>query len=574
MKDNPTLETLNDEIAKSLGITYDLSAQNEIKLLLQKRGFLADTDPRNADEIASEQLDLINSNAIKQNKEAEQFLKAIKLKLPSSYHDQLILIGSAAIDMHGFGSSDFDFMIPFSDQDDHDIKLAQLSTHLATLIDSIEQSSINRLGSLLRLNFKSQKVDLLLVTQSDYTTWIEGITQRWPTLAPEMKQHLKLQKLLAYLRGGSYYPNMKCLTYYALLPKIHSWFTWRKPGDMCAALKTISGDSTSETWPCTRRHIREDIFCKEHKDAYYARTTSNLFTSSNLKDFKPLPVLINSRWLQTAGLNGSIIVLSGPSCVGKSTVATSIRDVTKDSQHALSITTRNPRSKEVFGKDYYFTQTQKFQQLIKAGAFFEHSSIYNNQYGKPCASLLPPLLTGKLVIMDLHPDTVHHYLEKLPCSVTIKTIFLTPPKPITIKIRLYDREQLCKGKGTGSENLSEPDNILRYKSAKNELAKLYTDTNHHALFNAVLISGDGTGGAYSLERVIKETHLICADVINKLEIDNEKGPTNRQRFSNSLGQVSILWLLTTTIITISVLLFLLNSLSDTYTNDNYLKLGS
>lgn len=568
----PTLQTLPDHIASRLNITYDRSADNEIKLLLQSRNLLDKSDTRDPATIVSEQLIKLAADAKNQTDAANQFLDTIKENLPTHYHRSLVLIGSAAIDMHGFGISDFDFMLPFSTQHDHKTKLNELKNNLGHFINSIEESNISRSGSLLRLKFNDKKVDLLLVSKSDYNEWIEGITTRWHEVSPTIKHKLKKQKLLAYLRGGSFYPNMKCLTYYALLPNIRNWFTWRQPGDMCTALTSIhTAASSDEAWACTRRHTKEDIFCTEHKADYKQRTLTNLQSTST--QFSPLPVLINAEWLKTANLTGAIIALSGPSCVGKSTIAGSIRQQVPDIQSALSMTTRQPRNSEKHGIDYYYTNKEKFNKLVIAGTFFENSTIYNNQYGKPWASLLPPLLQGKLLIVDLHPDTIHHYRKRLPASVTIKTLFLTPPTPITLKIRLYDREQGCKGKATGNETLGNPDNQLRYDESLKEHNKICNDPNHYALFDAILISGDGERGAYSLDRVIREVHLVCSDLIKKFE----KPPTpaittnntNQYALFKTLTQhasnPSRLWALITGMMILAVALNAVSSLTSSAT---------
>lgn len=568
LNEYPSLETLPDHIASRLNITYQLSADNEIKLLLQNRNLLARSDTRDPGTIVSEQLKKLEDGAKNQTNTANYFLTIIKDKLPTHYHNNIVLIGSAAIDMHGFSASDFDFMLPFSSQHDHKLKLNELKNHLGSFIDSIEEANISRLGSLLRLTFKDIKVDLLLVTKSDYDEWIEGITTRWRKVSTTTKQKLKKQKLLAYLRGGSFYPNLKCLTYYALLPKIRNWFTWRQPGDMCVALTSIhKSTDQQEAWACTRRHMIQDIFCKEHKESYNQRTLKTLQPTAT--PFRPLPLLISSEWLKTANLTGAVIVLSGPSCVGKSTIAASIRQQVPDIKSALSITTRSPRRSEEHGTDYYYTNKEKFNKLARAGTFFEHSTIYNNQYGKPWASLLPPLLQGKLLIVDLHPDTVHHYRKKLPASVTIKTLFLTPPVPLTLKIRLYDREQGCKGKGTGNEKLANPDNQLRYDESLNEHHKICHQINHYALFDAILISGDGERGAYSLDRVIKEVHLLCSDLIKKFEKPatpaHATNDTNNyalfRKLNQHTGSSSRLWALITGIMIVSVLLGVISNIT-------------
>ena len=79
---------------------------------------------------------------------------------------------------------------------------------------------------------------------------------------------------------------------------------------------------------------------------------------------------------------GMLIVLSGPSGVGKGTVRKAIFDQPgNDFQYSISMTTRKPRPGEVNGKDYFFVSKEEFEQKIQAGEMLEYAKYVDNYYG-------------------------------------------------------------------------------------------------------------------------------------------------------------------------------------------------
>jgi guanylate kinase len=142
--------------------------------------------------------------------------------------------------------------------------------------------------------------------------------------------------------------------------------------------------------------------------------------------------------------------------------------------------------------------------MVAAGSFFEWSHIYQHRYGKLWTELLPPLLRGRRVVLELHPDTVHHYAVRLP--VPLVALYLEPPSLACLKIRLDDR--------VANSQCDQTQAKLRLAAAGQELARL-ADPEHRAFFDAVLVSGDGPGGAYVLDRVISEVRQFCAKLVGR-----------------------------------------------------------
>ena len=99
---------------------------------------------------------------------------------------------------------------------------------------------------------------------------------------------------------------------------------------------------------------------------------------------------------------GLLIVLSGPSGVGKGTVRKAIFDSEEnDFQYSISMTTRKQREGEVDGVDYYFRSREEFEAMIEAGEMLEYAEYVGNYYGTPLTYVNQTLDEGKDVFLEL-----------------------------------------------------------------------------------------------------------------------------------------------------------------------------
>lgn len=134
---------------------------------------------------------------------------------------------------------------------------------------------------------------------------------------------------------------------------------------------------------------------------------------------------------------GMLIVLSGPSGVGKGTVRKAIFDQPgNDFQYSISMTTRKPRPGEVNGKDYFFVSKEEFEQKIQAGEMFEYAKYVDNYYGTPLKWINDTLDAGKDVFLEIEVNGAMEVRSKSPNGVFI---FLTPPDLMELKQRLIHR---------------------------------------------------------------------------------------------------------------------------------------
>ena len=153
---------------------------------------------------------------------------------------------------------------------------------------------------------------------------------------------------------------------------------------------------------------------------------------------------------------GLLLVLSGPSGVGKGTVKSAIvENKVFPFEYSVSMTTRKPRPGEVNGKDYYFVTQERFEQAINQGELLEYNQYVNNFYGTPLAPVKKMLDEGKDVLLEIDVNGAKKVRKQMPDGVFI---FLTPPDLHTLHTRLENR-------GTESEDVI----MGRIKQARQEI---------------------------------------------------------------------------------------------------------
>ena len=96
-----------------------------------------------------------------------------------------------------------------------------------------------------------------------------------------------------------------------------------------------------------------------------------------------------------------MLVLSSPSGAGKSTISRALLEKHPDLTMSVSATTRPMRPGEIEGKDYYFIDTETFEDMVRKGQFLEHAKVFDNYYGTPRAPVEAALKSGKDVLFDV-----------------------------------------------------------------------------------------------------------------------------------------------------------------------------
>lgn len=133
---------------------------------------------------------------------------------------------------------------------------------------------------------------------------------------------------------------------------------------------------------------------------------------------------------------GLLIVLSGPSGVGKGTVCTALRNLSNHLIYSVSATTRAPREGEVDGVNYFFKSYKEFEEMITNDQLLEWAQYVNNYYGTPRAYVEEQLEQGNDVILEIEVQGALQVKEKYPQGIFI---FLSPPSMEELKQRITSR---------------------------------------------------------------------------------------------------------------------------------------
>ena len=137
---------------------------------------------------------------------------------------------------------------------------------------------------------------------------------------------------------------------------------------------------------------------------------------------------------------GLLIILSGPSGVGKNCVRQEIIKTGKvDLTYSISMTTREKREKEVDGVDYYFVSKEEFQKNIEAGNFLEWASFVGNYYGTPKDKVEELRNAGKNVFLEIEINGANQVMSKVHDDRMI-SIFLMPPNVKALENRIRKRQ--------------------------------------------------------------------------------------------------------------------------------------
>ncbi len=131
-----------------------------------------------------------------------------------------------------------------------------------------------------------------------------------------------------------------------------------------------------------------------------------------------------------------LIIITGPSGVGKGTVVKELLDKDKDIWLSVSATTRSPRMGEKNGENYYFISDEKFKDMIDKKEFLEWAYFAGNYYGTPLSILKEKIGMGFIVLLEIEVEGAKQIKEKFPEALSI---FLLPPSKEELEKRIRNR---------------------------------------------------------------------------------------------------------------------------------------
>ena len=179
---------------------------------------------------------------------------------------------------------------------------------------------------------------------------------------------------------------------------------------------------------------------------------------------------------------GKIVILSGPSGVGKTTLYKKILSTTPGLAKTISVTTRLPRPGEHHGKDYFFVTPKQFLSQRKTGQFLESQKVFDNYYGTPKKQVRDLLKKGKNILLSIDVKGAKVVRRAFPQAITI---FIQPPSLKELQERLEKRASESK------ESIQ-----LRLKRARQELRDAIN-------YNYIIINDDLGKSSKKLRVLIK-----------------------------------------------------------------------
>ena len=156
---------------------------------------------------------------------------------------------------------------------------------------------------------------------------------------------------------------------------------------------------------------------------------------------------------------GLLVVIAGPSGVGKGTVHARLRQRLADTELSVSATTRPPRPGERDGVDYHFVTAERFDELIATDALLEWAEYAGHRYGTPRVPVDAAVAAGRVVLLDIELQGALQVRDHDPDALLV---FLLPPSFAELEHRLRSR-------GTESDAAVE----RRLARAREELAAAY-----------------------------------------------------------------------------------------------------
>lgn len=193
---------------------------------------------------------------------------------------------------------------------------------------------------------------------------------------------------------------------------------------------------------------------------------------------------------------GKLIVLSGASGAGKSTVVHKAMEMRDDICFSTSVTTRSPRPGEVDGKDYFFIDQKKFDEMVACDELLEHAQYVSHSYGTPRSYVAGKLDEGMNVVLDIEIQGARQVHEKMPEAVMV---FLVPPSMEELERRLVNR-------GTETAEVIAD----RLERARQE----YKEAD---FYQYLIINDDADAAAREFSSIITASHCLFADRKNILD---------------------------------------------------------
>ena len=184
---------------------------------------------------------------------------------------------------------------------------------------------------------------------------------------------------------------------------------------------------------------------------------------------------------------GLMFVLSSPSGAGKTTLSRLLIERMPGLKMSVSATTRPVRPGEIDGRDYYFIDNEKFEQMVKGSELLEWATVFERRYGTPRAPVEAALAAGQDVLFDIDWQGTQQLREKARADVV--SVFILPPSAADLEKRLHSRAQ-------------DSDEVIRTR-----MSRASHELSHWAEYDYIVINHDIDQAFAEVQSILKAERL-------------------------------------------------------------------
>jgi guanylate kinase len=197
--------------------------------------------------------------------------------------------------------------------------------------------------------------------------------------------------------------------------------------------------------------------------------------------------------LPTDTEHGLLLIVSGPSGVGKTTITRAIERSIGDAVFSVSATTRPKTDADVDGVDYRFVDEAEFDRLVAEGALLEYAEVFGHRYGTPRDWVMEQLRRGRVVILEIDVDGAEQVKAKMPGAFAL---FVLPPSEEELLRRLQSRSR-------------EPEDVIqrRFAEARREIAR----ARANGVYDEFVVNDDLDKAIEKAIQVVRNAHASLRD---------------------------------------------------------------
>jgi guanylate kinase len=184
---------------------------------------------------------------------------------------------------------------------------------------------------------------------------------------------------------------------------------------------------------------------------------------------------------------GLMFVLSSPSGAGKTTLSRMLMQRMSGLQMSVSATTRPMRPGEAEGKDYYFVDQKRFEEMVANGDLLEWAPVFGNRYGTPRVPVEAALSAGRDVLFDIDWQGTQQLREKAGADVV--SVFILPPSAVDLERRLHTRAQ-------------DSDEVIRGR-----MDRASQELSHWAEYDYIVVNQDVDEAFAEVQSILKAERL-------------------------------------------------------------------